>query len=101
MSFNTTNMPSDFITTIDSDDEEFPVQNGESSRGRNTPVLKAMQGKVAVDEDLNPEFQFDFDGLRNEGLDLWGGDQVKKSGKADNEVRTVSRGCIEERPSAC
>lgn len=77
-------MPSDFITTIDSDDEDFPTQNGESSRLQPTPV-KSAQKKV-VDEDLNPEFQFDFDGLRNEELDLWGGDEVKKSGKAGDVV---------------
>lgn len=77
-------MPADFITTIDSDDEdEIPTQNGESSRARPAPAA----GKTPkIDEDLNPEFEFDFDGSRNKEIDLWGGDEVKNSGKTDNEV---------------
>jgi ATP-dependent RNA helicase DDX27 len=76
-------MPADFITTIDSDDEyEFPDKNGESSRARAAPAGKAPK----LDEDLNPEFQFDFDGLRNAEIDMWGGDELKNSGKTDNEV---------------
>ncbi|WVW86968.1 ATP-dependent RNA helicase DRS1 [Kwoniella bestiolae CBS 10118] len=61
-------MPSDFITTIDSDDEA--PNYGESS---------VQKGKTPVkNEDLDPDFDFDFSGGgRDTGLDLWGGDEVK------------------------
>lgn len=62
-------MPADFLTTIDTDDEVESV--GESSRTRRQPKK---------DEDLDPEFQFDFGGYKSEALDLWGGDEVKGSG---------------------
>lgn len=83
-----TTMPADFITTIDSDDEEeVPIQNGESSKARATP----SSAKPKIDEDLNPEFAFDFDGSRNAEIDLWGGDELKTSGKVDNEVCRILR----------
>ena len=100
---------SDFITTIDSDDEyDVPVQNGESSRGPNgkakgkgktaraqIPDLEdeegegemngaASKGKMEA-KDLDPDFKFDGDGSRSAGLDLWGGDEVQEKGKG-NEV---------------
>ncbi|WVO19122.1 ATP-dependent RNA helicase DRS1 [Cryptococcus decagattii] len=57
-------MADDFITTIDSDDE---VSNyGEPS---GLPKIK--------DDELDPDFEFDFGGGRSEGLDLWGGDEVQ------------------------
>ena len=106
---------SDFITTIDSDDEyDGPVQNGESSRGANgngkgkgkgksarvqIPDLEDEEGEVEMNgaaskgkketKDLNPEFKFDGDGSRSDGLDLWGGDEVQEKGKG-NEVRFSS-----------
>jgi hypothetical protein len=101
---------SDFITTIDSDDEyDVPVQNGESSRqanaktkgkGKNArsaiPDLEDEEGEGEMNgakgkkesKDLNPEFTFDGDGARSEGLDLWGGDEVQEKGKG--EVRPPS-----------
>ncbi|KAK6908494.1 ATP-dependent RNA helicase DRS1 [Kwoniella mangroviensis CBS 8886] len=61
-------MPSDFITTIDSDDET--PNYGESS---------VQKGKTpAKNDELDPDFEFDFSGGgRETGLDLWGGDEVK------------------------
>ncbi|KIR29804.1 ATP-dependent RNA helicase DRS1 [Cryptococcus deuterogattii LA55] len=57
-------MADDFITTIDSDDE---VSNyGEPS---GLPKIK--------DDELDPDFEFDFGGGRSEGLDLWGGDEIQ------------------------
>lgn len=65
-------MADDFITTIESDDE---VSNyGEPSA---LPKIK--------DDELDPDFQFDFGGGRFEGLDLWGGDEVQGV-KKGNEV---------------
>ncbi|WWC73733.1 ATP-dependent RNA helicase DRS1 [Kwoniella pini CBS 10737] len=59
-------MANDFITTIDSDDEA--PQFGESS---------IQKGKTPTkNDDLDPDFEFDFAGGRETGLDLWGGDEV-------------------------
>jgi hypothetical protein len=65
-------MAVDFVTTIDSDDE---VSNygGESSR----PV----KSKKAEDEELDPDFEFDFGGGGSAGIDLWGGDEVRVGDK--------------------
>lgn len=71
-------MVSDFLTTIDSDDEGSNY--GESSRVARTP---------AKNDDLDPDFHFELDGGRNEGLDLWGGDEVKGA-KPGAEVSVVA-----------
>ncbi|WVQ73176.1 ATP-dependent RNA helicase DRS1 [Cryptococcus sp. DSM 104548] len=65
-------MPADFITTIDSDDE---VSNygGEASTAKK-------------DDDINPDFEFDFGGGRSEGLDLWGGDEVQGMKKGNEPI---------------
>jgi hypothetical protein len=60
-------MSKDFITTIDSDDEVEVL--GESSR---------QPRKEAKDADLEPDFEFDLN-TDKDGLDLWGGDEVKES----------------------
>ncbi|WVQ80664.1 ATP-dependent RNA helicase DRS1 [Cryptococcus sp. DSM 104549] len=86
----------EFITTIDSDDE---VSNyGEPSvpptkGSKSAPAAKAGAGAapgLAADE-LNPEFEFDFGGGRQEGLDLWGGDKVEgaKEGAAPINVDDI------------
>ncbi|ORY34815.1 P-loop containing nucleoside triphosphate hydrolase protein [Naematelia encephala] len=62
-------MPDDFIATIDSDDEVESL--GEPSR--------PARGSGTKDEELDPDFEFDSGGFRPEGLDLWGGDEVKTS----------------------
>lgn len=73
-------MADDFITTIDSDDE---VSNyGEPS---GLPKIK--------DDELDPDFEFDFGGGRSEGLDLWGGDEVQGV-KKGNEVRSIGQHTI-------
>jgi hypothetical protein len=59
-------MARDFITTIDSDEEVEAT--GESSRPR----------RDVKEQDLDPDFEFDFNNEK-EGLDLWGGDEVKAS----------------------
>jgi hypothetical protein len=59
-------MSTDFITTIDSDDEVESL--GESSR----PTRDIKQ------QDLQPEFRFDL-AQETQGLDLWGGDEIKAS----------------------
>ena len=59
-------MSYDLVTTIDSDDE--PIHLGESSRPAR-PIEK--------DEDLDPDFEFDFAGERQGGVDLWGDDELK------------------------
>lgn len=56
----------DFITTIDSDDESV---QGESSR--------MARAATPAQNDMNPEFNFDADGGRTQGLDLWAEDEVK------------------------
>ncbi|WRT69658.1 ATP-dependent RNA helicase DRS1 [Kwoniella shivajii] len=61
-------MGSEFITTIDSDDEVSNYGEPSGSKGK-TPVKNQ--------EELDPDFEFDFDGGRDTGLDLWGGDEVK------------------------
>ncbi|WWC92760.1 ATP-dependent RNA helicase DRS1 [Kwoniella dendrophila CBS 6074] len=60
-------MANDFITTIDSDDETPNYGESSVSKGK-TPVKN---------DDLDPDFEFDFAGGRETGLDLWGGDEVK------------------------
>ncbi|OWZ61952.1 ATP-dependent RNA helicase DRS1 [Cryptococcus neoformans] len=66
-------MADDFITTIESDDE---VSNyGEPSA---LPKIK--------DDELDPDFQFDFGGGRSEGLDLWGGDEVQGVKKGNEPI---------------
>ncbi|KIY35616.1 ATP-dependent RNA helicase DRS1 [Cryptococcus gattii E566] len=66
-------MADDFITTIDSDDE---VSNyGETS---GLPKIK--------DDELDPDFEFDFGGGRSEGLDLWGGDEVQGVKKGNEPI---------------
>ncbi|OWT39992.1 ATP-dependent RNA helicase DRS1 [Cryptococcus neoformans Bt1] len=66
-------MADDFITTIESDDE---VSNyGEPSA---LPKIK--------DDELDPDFQFDFGGGRFEGLDLWGGDEVQGVKKGNEPI---------------
>ncbi|XAO21649.1 ATP-dependent RNA helicase DRS1 [Cryptococcus bacillisporus CA1280] len=66
-------MADDFITTIDSDDE---VSNyGEPS---GLPKIK--------DDELDPDFEFDFGGGRSEGLDLWGGDEVQGVKKGNEPI---------------
>nr|ODN94032.1 ATP-dependent RNA helicase DRS1 [Cryptococcus depauperatus CBS 7841] len=70
----------DLITTIDSDisDDEFHVPESSVSKDkRNT-----------LDENLNPNFEFDFGGSRGEGLDLWGGDEIQGL-KKGNELINV------------
>ncbi|OWZ71881.1 ATP-dependent RNA helicase DRS1 [Cryptococcus neoformans] len=66
-------MADDFIITIESDDE---VSNyGEPSA---LPKIK--------DDELDPDFQFDFGGGRSEGLDLWGGDEVQGVKKGNEPI---------------
>ncbi|OWZ47111.1 ATP-dependent RNA helicase DRS1 [Cryptococcus neoformans c45] len=66
-------MADDFITTIGSDDE---VSNyGEPNA---LPKIK--------DDELDPDFQFDFGGGRSEGLDLWGGDEVQGVKKGNEPI---------------
>ncbi|WWC65820.1 ATP-dependent RNA helicase DRS1 [Kwoniella dejecticola CBS 10117] len=60
-------MSNDFITTIDSDDESPNYGESSAPRGKTT----------AKNDDLDPDFEFDFAGGRETGLDLWGGDEVK------------------------
>nr|ODN99934.1 ATP-dependent RNA helicase DRS1 [Cryptococcus depauperatus CBS 7855] len=70
----------DLITTIDSDisDDELHVPESSVSKDkRNT-----------LDENLNPNFEFDFGGSRGEGLDLWGGDEIQGL-KKGNELINV------------
>lgn len=62
-------MAVDFVTTIDSDDEVSDY-GGEPSRPSKTK-------KTEADADLDPDFEFDFGGGGNDGLDLWGGDEVR------------------------
>ena len=69
-------MPVDFVGTIDSDDEVSDY-GGEPSR--------PTKSKKADEEDLDPDFEFDFGGGGNEGLDLWGGDEVR-AGEKGKEV---------------
>lgn len=71
-------MPSDFLTTIDSDDE---VPNlGEPSRPRKNVEQKekSKPSVVEKDDELNPDFEFDFGGGLA-GMEAWGGDEVREA----------------------
>ncbi len=68
-------MPNDFITTIDSDDE-IDIQ-AESSKSRQN-VEK---------DDFDPDFEFDFGGNRDNGLNSWEIEQA-------NEVQKVPKSCL-------
>lgn len=59
-------MPDDFITTLDSDDEE--TYNGESSKTARTPINQ---------DDLDPNFDFDLSagGIISDAH-AWGGDEL-------------------------
>lgn len=60
-------MPADFITTLDSDDDEGS-QLGESSNRHRTP---------AKEDDLDPDFEFDLSGGGVvQELQAWGGDEL-------------------------
>lgn len=61
----------DFITTIDSDDESN--YGGESSR--------MARAATPAQNDLDPAFEFEADGGRTKGLDLWAEDEVKGAGQ--------------------
>ncbi|WVR08092.1 ATP-dependent RNA helicase DRS1 [Kwoniella sp. DSM 27419] len=81
-------MAVDFITTIDSDDE---VSNyGEPSQP-SKPAAKAKNGDKKKDDELDSDFEFDFDGGREKGLDLWGGDKVEgvKDGREQVNVDDI------------
>lgn len=80
-----TNMAMDFVTTIDSDDEVSDY-GGEPSRPTKT------SRKNEDEADLDPDFEFDFGGGGNEGLDLWGGDEVRVNDKG----KEVSHGAFEQ-----
>lgn len=66
-------MAMDFVTTIDSDDEVSDY-GGEPSRPN-----KAKKNEEG--QDLDPDFEFDFGGGGADGLDLWGGDEVRVGDK--------------------
>jgi len=70
-------MPSDFITTIDSDDE-YPVHAAEGSKSKNT-------SNVEKDE-FDAEFEFDFGaGGKDTGLNPW---ETEQAGEV-SKVRTA------------
>lgn len=62
-------MPDDFITTIDSDDE-YDVQAGSNKK----PNVEK--------DDFDPDFEFDFGGVKDNGLNSWEVEQA-------NEVQKV------------
>ncbi|OCF33533.1 ATP-dependent RNA helicase DRS1 [Kwoniella heveanensis BCC8398] len=71
-------MPADFITTIDSDDE-VPNYGEPSQPPQKSGAKAAVQNgkKEKNNDELDSDFEFDFDGGRETGLDLWGGDEVQ------------------------
>jgi len=68
-------MSHDLLITIDSDDES-DIQA--ESNGRSLPPAK--------EEDLDPDFEFDFTGQKQQEVELRGGDEVK-DGKSGAQVR--------------
>lgn len=63
-------MRDDFVGTIDSDDDTGSL--GESSRANRL---------TAKEEDFDPDFEFDFAGERQQGIDVRGDDEVKEGSK--------------------
>jgi hypothetical protein len=63
-------MSADFVTTIDSDDEV-------SNYGGEGSTSKPTKAKKGEDEELDPDFEFDFGNGGSAGVDLWGGDEVR------------------------
>jgi hypothetical protein len=64
-------MPYDFITTIDSDDEQ-PIQNGSSSK-----AASKQQGPAAEKDEFDADFEFDFGaGGKESGLNSWETEQA-------------------------
>ncbi|WVF68273.1 ATP-dependent RNA helicase DRS1 [Kwoniella sp. CBS 6097] len=84
-------MPADFITTIDSDDEvpNYGEPSQPSAPAKNGGVQNGDKAKKDKNNDeLDSDFEFDFDGGRETGLDLWGGDEVQGA-KNGNEPINV------------
>lgn len=77
-------MSTDFVTTIDSDDE---VSNygGEGS----TSKTNKTKTNKREDEELDPDFEFDFGNGGSAGVDLWGGDEVRVGDKG-KDVSLIS-----------
>jgi len=67
-------MSADFVTTIDSDDEV-------SNYGGEASTSKPTKAKKGEDEELDPDFEFDFGNGGSAGVDLWGGDEVRVGDK--------------------
>jgi hypothetical protein len=67
-------MSADFVTTIDSDDEV-------SNYGGEGSTSKPTKAKKGEDEELDPDFEFDFGNGGSAGVDLWGGDEVRVGDK--------------------
>lgn len=67
-------MSTDFVTTIDSDDEV-------SNYGGEASTSKPSKTKKQEDEELDPDFEFDFGNGGSAGVDLWGGDEVRVGDK--------------------
>lgn len=72
--YKVSTMPADFVTTIDSDDEV-------SNYGGEASTSRPSKNNKKEDEELDPDFEFDFGNGGSAGIDLWGGDEVRVGDK--------------------